>query len=166
MLNWNEWLLVRVLFCIIFLKRRRSAVRRMSNLRDNLLNLEGSISTVLDNFFTSPLCIYNSDQSSIICRPDGIACATFAIGSRIINIRSPFSFLLPSLFKLYNYLWKPPQQNMKRALEAIFSGQGNWLESCTQWWKLKPVPPNFYISQDAKIETICQTKPLAFMPHI
>ena len=64
----------------------------MSNLRDNLLNLEGSISTVLDNFFTSLLCIY---QSSIICRPDGIACATFAIGSRIINIRSPFSFLLP-----------------------------------------------------------------------
>ena len=64
----------------------------MSNLRDNLLNLEGSISTVLDNFFTSLLCINNSDQSSIICRPDRIACATFAIGSRIIDIGSPFSF--------------------------------------------------------------------------
>lgn len=69
----------------------------MSNLRDNLLNLEGSISTVLDNLFTSLLCIYNSDQSSIICRPDGIAWATFAIGSRIINIRSSFSFLLSCL---------------------------------------------------------------------
>ena len=69
----------------------------MSNLRDNLLNLEGSISTVLDTFFTSLLCICNSDQSSIICRRDGIACAIFAIGSRIINIRSPFSFLLPCL---------------------------------------------------------------------
>ena len=167
MLNWNEWLLVRVLFCIIFLKRRRSAVRRMSNLRDNLLNLEGSISTVLDNFFTSPLCIYNSGQSSIICMPDGIACATFAIGSRIINIRSPFSFLLPSLFKLYNYLWKPPQQNMKRALEAIFSGQGNWLESCTQWWKLKPGAPKFlYVARCKKRDNLPNETPCLHAPHL
>ena len=36
----------------------------MSNLRDNLLNLEGSISTVLDNFFT-PHSVFTTQVSPV-----------------------------------------------------------------------------------------------------
>ena len=138
----------------------------MSNLRDNLLNLEGSISTVLDNFFTSLLCIYNSDQSSIICRPDGIACATFAIGSRIINIRSPFSFLLSclnfiSIFEnLRSRIWNAHSRQFSLVRETdlkVVPSDGNWSQ----------VPQNCYISQDAKKETILPNEtPCLHAPHL